>query len=373
MIDYAEKYAAAVDERFASAALSAPFVNDRYDFDGVSTVHVYSVTTSPMHDYKMEGANRYGEPQELGATKQTMILSRDRSFTFTIDRRNNLDTNGALEAGAALARQLSEVVIPEVDRYRFARMTLGAGLRAQGAVANESAYEAVLDAQNAMTDCNVPAAGRILGVSSAFYKKLKLDSHFMKPSDVAQNMLVNGSLGMVDGMNVVVLPTSYLMGGVEFMVAHNIATTAPQKIAEYRIHDTAPGVSGHLAEGRIYYDAFVLQNKKNAIYVHHGTIGEIKVASAAGDTAGTTVLTVKGMDNILAAGGKLVYKAGASQAAAALAADVSGWTELPMKALANGGYASSEITATGGHKIAVALAVDGKAYASGVAAVTAAS
>ena len=37
-------------------------------------------------------------------------------------------------------------------------------------------------------------------------------------------------------------------------------------LAEYKIHTDAPGISGSLVEGRVYYDAFVLDNKKDAIY-----------------------------------------------------------------------------------------------------------
>jgi N4-gp56 family major capsid protein len=372
MIDYAEKYASAVDERFKAAAKSAPFTNSNYDFDGVRTVNVYGVSTSPMHNYQMTGANRYGNPAELDTSLQALTLGQDRSFTFTIDRRNSMDTMGALDAGKALSRQLAEVVIPEVDRYRFAKMALGAGERRAEAITKANAYEAVLAGTAALTDANAPAEGRVLAVSPAFYSKIKLDSSFVKASELAQNMLISGSVGMVDGMNIVLLPTSYLMGGVEFMIAHRIATTAAQKIAEYKIHDNAPGISGYLVEGRIYHDAFVLANKKKAIYVHHGAIGDLTVESAAGET-GKTILTVKGIDGILAAGGKLVYKTGASQAAAALGADVSGWTELATTAVDGGGYVSGEITATAGHKIAAAVSIDDKAYMSGVATVVAGS
>lgn len=372
MIDYAEKYAGAVDERFAAAAKSAPFVNSNYDFDGVRTVNVYGVSTSPMHDYQMSGANRYGVPAELDTSLQALTLGQDRSFTFTIDRRSEMDTMGALDAGKALSRQLNEVVIPEVDRYRFAKMALNAGGRRTGEITKTDAYEAVLAGTAELTDANVPAEGRVLGVSPAFYSKLKLDSSFVKASELAQNMLISGAIGMVDGMSVILLPTSYLMSGVEFMIAHSIATTAAQKIAEYKIHDNVPGISGYLVEGRIYHDAFVLANKKNAIYVHHGSIGSLSVESAAGES-GKTVLTVKGMDSILAAGGRLVYKTGASQAAATLGADVSGWAELPVTAVDGGGYVSAEITATAGQKIAVAVSIGDKAYMSGVATIVAGS
>ena len=42
--------------------------------------------------------------------------------------------------------------------------------------------------------------------------------------------------------------------------------TAPVKLEEYRVHQTPPGISGNLVEGRVCYDAFVLENKAKAIY-----------------------------------------------------------------------------------------------------------
>ena len=72
MINYAEKYAGAVDERFKTAAISAGFVNSDYDFEGVRTVKVYSVPTAPLNDYVMSGTSRYGTPDELQNDVQVM-------------------------------------------------------------------------------------------------------------------------------------------------------------------------------------------------------------------------------------------------------------------------------------------------------------
>lgn len=372
-VNYAEKYAGVVDERFREAAKSTPFVNANYDFDGAQTIKIYGIATSPMHNYAMSGANRYGTPEELSTKLQTVMLSQDRSFAFTIDKRNNLDTGGVLEAGSALSRQLNEVVIPEVDRYRFAKMILGAGTREATALTKTNAYEAALDAAATLTDRSVPTDGRIFAVSPGYYKKIKQDSAFVKASDAGQSMVVSGALGMIDGMSVVVLPSSYLMGGLEFLIAHPVATCAAQKIAEYKVHEDAPGISGQLVEGRIYHDCFVLNNKKYALYAHHGAIGDITVESAAGTESGKTIITIKGIDSVIAAGGKLVYKSGASQAAATLAADVSGWTEFDVTPVDGGSYVSGETTATTGHKLAVAVALDGKAYMSGVCTVASAA
>ena len=73
---------------------------------------------------------------------------------------------------------------------------------------------------------------------------------------------------MIDGLPVVLTPTSRLPQNVEFIIAHPVATTSPVKLEDYKIHDNPPGINGKLVEGRIRYDAFVLDNKKKAIYVH---------------------------------------------------------------------------------------------------------
>ena len=75
-------------------------------------------------------------------------------------------------------------------------------------------------------------------------------------------------MGTIDGIPIIAVPKSYLPESVNFIILNKSATTAPVKLSEYKIHDNPPGINGWLVEGRVYYDAFVLNNKKNAIYVH---------------------------------------------------------------------------------------------------------
>lgn len=367
-VNYAEKYSNIVDERFLEAAQTAQMTNNAYDMSGVKTVKVYSIPTSGMNDYKMTGDNRYGTPEELENTVQELTMKEDRSFTFTIDKRNESDTMGLMNAGSALSRQLGEVVIPEVDCYRMAKMALNAGTVTMGAVTKSNAYEAVLDASVTLTNRKVPVEGRILAVTPGFYKKLKLDSSFVKASDLSQEMLVKGQIGAVDNMPVKLIADSYFVPGAEFMIAHPIAACAAQKLADYKIHENPPGINGYLVEGRIYHDVFVLDGKKYAIYHHQGVIGEITVESVAGTSSGKTKLTVKA-PNLIHAGAKLVYKTGVSQAAAALGADVSDWTALSV----NREGVSDELAMTNDQKVAVAVSIGGKAIAGGVATIVSAT
>ena len=269
-INYASKYSTLVDERFTKASVTAPAINNDYDFSGVKTVHVYSIPTVAMGDYKREGANRYGTPDELGDSVQELTLTKDRSFTFTIDRGNREDQMMVKEAGKALRRQIDEVVVPEIDQYRLAKIAEGAdeGNEATAALSKTNAYSSFLDGMAALTDKLAPLAGRVCYASTAFYKFIKQDEAFIKASELGQTTLMKGQLGEVDGVPIIVVPTSWLPANVGFVITNAAACCAPIKLADYKIHENPPGISGWLVEGRVYYDAFILNNKKAAIYVH---------------------------------------------------------------------------------------------------------
>lgn len=354
-INYASKYAGIVDEKFKLGAMTGQAVNSDYDFIGAKTVSVYEVPTVALQDYKRTGSDRYGTPAELENTKQELTLNMDRSFSFSIDRGNYEDTQMSNAAGQALNRQIEEVVIPEIDKYRLAKMFAGAGTIDTEAIGGY--YEEILKASEAVSEANTPLTGRVLFVKTAFFNKLKLDSAFIKASDAAQDMLMKGSIGMIDGMNVFVLPSAYMPMGCDFIVAHAKATTAPTKLAEYKIHKDPPGINGWLVEGRVYFDAFVLNAKKGSIYAKQSAIGSFKVTSAKGSASGKSRFTLQGIDEaVIRAGMKLVYKA--TETAPTLGSDISAWTEAPMP---NGG--SFEMEIANGTKITFALAHEGKAHA----------
>lgn len=268
-INFAEKYSNAVDEAFSLLSVTDRAVNNDFDFTGAKTVKVYDMPTAPMGDYTTSGANRYGTPSELQDDVQELTLSRIRSFTFTLDKINSVDTpEGVRDAGKALARQLSQVVIPEIDIYRLAAMGAGAGANKTLTITKDNAYETFLDAQNALREAKAPIPNRIAYVSPNFYKCIKLDDAFIKASDLAQTTLFNGQVGAIDGVAIIPVPTSYMPENAEFLLTHAVATTSPIKLAEYKIHIDPPGIAGALVEGLVYYDAFVLKNKKGAIYLH---------------------------------------------------------------------------------------------------------
>lgn len=275
-VNYAEKYSPQVDERFRLGMLTSSLVNYAYDWLGVSTVKVFSVPTAEMNDYTLTGSNRYGTPAELDNEVQEMTLAKDRSFTFTIDKKSEDDTMGTMAAGAALSRQIDEVVIPEIDTYRISKLAAGADVGnvvKDTAVTKANAYEKFLAVQEILDNKKVPVGGRICICTPGYYNMLKLDEAFTKKGDMATKIAINGLVGEVDGVYFVKAPKSYFPENTNFVITNPIVMPSPIKLTEYKIHDDAPGISGHLVEGRIRYDAFVLDQKKDAIGVCQNPAG----------------------------------------------------------------------------------------------------
>jgi hypothetical protein len=229
---------------------------------------VYSIDTVPLNDYNIKAAaNRYGEPKELGNDIQSLKLEQDKSFTFTIDRRNRDDTMMANSAGLALNREMDEVVIPFIDKYRINKLVEKAGTIATQIITKDNAYESFLLSSAAMVDKKVPITNRVVFVTPLYYTYLKLDKRFTSYGDKAQEIASNGVVGLIDNTEVVVTPTDYFPEDINYIIVYKGALLSPTKLSEYLQHENPPGLSGWLCEGRIYFDAFVLENKKDGIYV----------------------------------------------------------------------------------------------------------
>lgn len=260
-----------VDELFTTEAKKGLITNEDFDWTGAHTVKVYKISTATMNDYDRsgsgEGSSRYGTIASLNATTEEFTLTKDRSFTFAIDKMDTDETAQQLAGATALARQQREVIIPEIDTYVFNKMCENAGVKPSAvALTSENIYDEILKGTEALDNAEAPDSERVLIVTPTTYKMLKQCPDITLDCDIAQEQRLKGIIAMVDGMAVVKVPTKRLPENFGFMVAHRVATVAPVKLEDYKIHSSPPGISGDLVEGRIVYDAFVLDNKKNAIY-----------------------------------------------------------------------------------------------------------
>ena len=352
----AQKYSKTIDERFARESQAVLALNNHYDFNGVDTVKVYSIPVVPMTDYTRSGLARYGTPDDLQRNVQTLKVTKDRAFTFIIDRGDKLQSQMASDAGRALQRQLREVWVPEYDAYVFRTLAASAtahGNYASDAITKANAYEMFLKGMEALGNANVPDEGRVCFCSYGFANYLKQDASFVKSGDLSQQMLAKGVIGEVDGCRIVKVPSSRLPAGAAFLIAHPLAATGPKQLEDYKIHDDPPGVSGWLVEGRVVYDCFVLNEKAKAIY-YHGSQPVLKVlnVTSVGTDAGKSAVLVE--PAALEGAKRYVQTKPAASGLTAVtfgtAITPSAWTELAV----NGG----EITPASGDTVLRVVEVD---------------
>lgn len=271
-IELAEKYLPYTDELFAAESKTSILTNQDFDWTNAHTVKIYRISSSEMNDYGRSGPDsanwsRYGAVAALDATTQSMTLRNDRSFTFAIDRLDQDETVNQMEAASALARQLREVVVPEVDQWVYAQMCENAGIVASPeAITADNIFDLIVEGNRRMDDVYVPDTGRHIVVTPAVFMMMKKSRDIVLETDIGADMRLRGVIGNLDGANVIRVPESRLPDDFGFLICHPVATVAPVKLASYKVHEDPPGISGSLVEGRINYDAFVLDNKAKALY-----------------------------------------------------------------------------------------------------------
>ena len=101
-------------------------------------------------------------------TNETVKCNFDRGRMFTVDNVDNMDTAG-MAFGRLSGEFIRTKVVPELDAFRFATYatTSGADITAHnGSYADGEAVRKAIAAKNdAMTDAEVPAEGRVLFIN----------------------------------------------------------------------------------------------------------------------------------------------------------------------------------------------------------------
>lgn len=273
-INLASKFEKATSELLKARAKTSGIVNNDWVWDGVNAINVYTLTDPTMGNYTPNGANRYGNPTEVQDTKQTFTLSRDRSWTNTIDMSNYQDTMEIRKPAKFLAQATKNVLVPEIDTYRLAALNTAGmvynrdDIVADSATTASNAYTNFLAINADITDNEAPEDGRVAVMTAAYYNFLK-QGGFVLDSDSGQSKLSSGNLGTVDGVAVVICPSGRMPASTDLIITHPSVMCAPEKLKDYMVHKNAPGINGYLIEFRIRYDAFVDVNRINAVGIHH--------------------------------------------------------------------------------------------------------
>lgn len=270
----AVKYSPKVVERLSRTLLTEPAVNTDYNFDGVTTVNAYSVDNQPMTDYQRAGTDKhYGPSNNGGTTKQALTLSRDRAFNVTLDKRNNDEQQGVLDAAKWLARQIREVISPEIDVFRLAALGTAAAANGKDNITTDAATTATNAYSNFLAtldslDNDLVPEGKVAFMTAAYRSFLK-QSGFVVASPQAYADKKSGQIGeMVEGVRIIVTPSSYFPANTDLIMTHPMAMVSPMVLTDYHTYVNPPDTSGTVVQGRLVYDAFVLTALINCVGVH---------------------------------------------------------------------------------------------------------
>ena len=266
-VNLALKYASQLDQLWTHASYTDNWVNKKYDFDGVDTVKVYTVTSVAPGDYNRESTgDRFGGNTELQDTIATFQLTKDKSFKLAIDRGNYEQQMRAKKAGEVMRIQMNEQVIPMIDKDRLATAAAGATAVSQAINATTDAYQDVLSANAYLDECKAPLEGRVLWVTPGEYNLIKTAiTTNIYASGYNDKLVGKGFVGELDGVPVVKVPTSYFPTGVKAILCHRDALLGVRQVTETRIITDSEFVSGSILLGRFIFGSFILKAKKNGV------------------------------------------------------------------------------------------------------------
>lgn len=267
-VNLAKKFNKKAAEVYTLGSMTKVAFGAEYDFIGASTAVVYTLTSQALGNYTRTGSNRYGTPTELQDTTQELAITRDRSFSITVDEGNRKQQPVEKTASVVTSMQMKEQLFPELDTYALgvllASATTAANIPTPAAITASNAFSSILKLNEYLDNAKVPMTGRILFVTPATYNFILLDSNFVKSCDSGQKIVAKGELGMINDNRVIKVPTSYMPANTAMILTHPSANVAPMQIESVKVHEDAPGINGTLVEGRFVYDAFTLTAKIEA-------------------------------------------------------------------------------------------------------------
>lgn len=275
MVTYGKKTLGVIDERYKLKSKTKGIINNGFtlDFADNGTVTIQTVQTVDEVDYIPYGENRFGTMVELGNGVEDFVLRQDKGWTFSIDRKSSDSTVGALDVKKAVARQVDEVCIPNTDKYILTTVTGYAVSNSQetedsgSALTTTNAYQRFLQLGEYLSDALVENENVIVYMTRKKLNLLRRNSEFKVACDKAYEDAKAGTVVPIDGMRIVVVPSSYLPANTGFLALADSVVAAPMKTNMTRVLDNQRGIDGVVAEGRRRYDALIAANRGKAIVV----------------------------------------------------------------------------------------------------------
>lgn len=217
-----ERYAALVDKRLRAALVTVdtgavPVFNTRYEGNpkaGAVKIPVRDAEVATDDYDRVAGANL-----TVGTTTYLTVTNfNDKVVNELIDGYeaqavpDNLVADRLDSAGYSGARLLDADAIATL-------IAGGTAATNTTALTADTAYDAIVDARTALSEANVPSAGRFLLVSPTLYGLLLKDTNnFIRQGDLSQQLVQNGYTGAIAGF--AVKESSLIPSTTEFIAGH---------------------------------------------------------------------------------------------------------------------------------------------------------
>jgi hypothetical protein len=275
-INLVTEYQKKLANHFSTTSKTDAYAGKAYNFAGVHAIEVYTIDDIDLNDYTRSGTTRFGDVSEVEDTKQTLTMTKDRAFTKSIDKGNANEQYNIKRAAQVLQMIDKRAIAPEIDKYRLLKWAQGNGLTgghtvqknaSPAALSADNIMSAIFNASAALSEKLVPLDNRVLFIGEADFVFCKLANVVLGGAQLNAEAVKRGFRGTIDGIQIQTVPTAYIPSNVGFILKYKGATVDPVKLKSLRVHKDPPGIDGDLLEGRVMYDAFVLDAMRDGVYI----------------------------------------------------------------------------------------------------------
>lgn len=285
-INYVTKREKEFDQKLMQGALTNILETPRVNWLGAKSFEIPTVSVS---GYKAHTRSKGYNSGTVSNDKKVYTLNFDRDIEFFVDIADVDETNQELSMANITGTFITEHATPELDAYRFSKLATTAIMATQFKAEDDYSETNVYSRlKAAILPIRKYGAGNIvIYVSSEIMDFLERSKDFTRSIATTSPQGIDTRVTSLDGVQIVEVwddarfKTQFeftdgfvkASGGkdINFLIVAKPAVIAKAKFNS--IYLFAPGQhtegDGYLYQNRMYHDLFVLENKKDGVYVSH--------------------------------------------------------------------------------------------------------
>ena len=285
-INYVTKREKQFDQKLMQGALTSILETPKVNWLGAKSFEIPTVSVS---GYKAHTRSKGYNAGTVSNDKKVYTLNFDRDIEFFVDSADVDETNEELSAANVTGTFITEHATPELDAYRFSKLATAAitatKFKSEDDYSETNVYSRLKSA--ILPIRKYGAANIVIYVSSEIMDFLERSKDFTRSISTTSPQGIDTRVTSLDGVQIIEVwddarfKTQFeftdgfvkASGGkdINFLIVAKPAVIAKAKFNS--IYLFAPGQhtegDGYLYQNRMYHDLFVLENKKDGVYVSH--------------------------------------------------------------------------------------------------------